>query len=259
MHPKPKKSLGQNFLVDKNIQEKIIAACNLKKTDTVVEIGPGKGEITKFLLATVKKVVAVEIDRALCERLVEQFRPYPNFTLLHADILKTSLAQYKNLKIIANIPYYISTPIITHLLQYRKQIKVIYLTMQKELAGRLVATAGTKAYGSFSCFTQFYTQPKILFPIKNTSFWPKPKVDSSFVELKILKTPRVKVKDEELFFRIIRRGFNQRRKVLTNSLATIAPIKKLQGALRGRNLSQTVRAEDLSLEDFARLAGCLSG
>lgn len=254
---RPKKSLGQNFLVDKNIQEKIIAACNLKKTDTVFEIGPGRGEITRFLLAKVKKVIAVEIDPVLCEALSQQYKAYSNFTLLHADILKTSLSQYKNLKIIANIPYYISTPIIAHLLHYRKQIKVIYLTMQKELAGRLVATSGTKAYGAFSCFTQFYTQPKIVFSIKNTSFWPKPKVDSSFVELKILKTPKVKVKDEEFFFRIIRLGFNQRRKVLKNSLGKIAPEKQLIHCLNRLGIPQTVRAEALSLEGFAQLAGCL--
>lgn len=260
---KPRKGLGQNFLIDKNIQVKIIQACNLDKDDIVLEIGPGRGELTQVLLGKVKKVIAVEIDKELCELLSSKFSSSKNFELINQDILKTTLVDLRGLqglgklKVIANIPYYISTPIIAHLLRYKESIEVIYLSLQKELAKRLIACPGSKVYGAFSCFAQFYSQPKILFPIKNSSFWPKPKVDSSFVELKILSAPKVKVKDEESFFKIIRLAFTQRRKVLKNSLRKLAPEKKLIHCLNRLGIPQTVRAEALSLEDFAQLAGCL--
>lgn len=258
MQPKPKKSLGQNFLVDKNIQEKIIQACNLRKSDSVLEIGPGRGEITEYLICRVKKVIAIEIDKELCGILGQRFQNAKNFELLHQDILKTDLSGYKNLKVIANIPYYISTPIISRLIDYKGSIKAIYLSVQKELAQRLIACCGSKVYGAYSCFVQFYTQPKILFTIKNSSFWPQPKVDSCFVELRILPKPRYKVKNEELLFKVIRLGFNQRRKLLKNSLAKIASQEKLLGCFKKLALPQNSRAEDLPLADFAKLADCLS-
>lgn len=267
MHPKPRKRLGQNFLIDKNIQEKIVHSCNLQESDVVLEIGPGRGEITQLLLAKAKKVIAVEIDKELCGLLSSKFSSSSNFELINQDILKTTLVDLRGLqgglrglgklKVIANIPYYISTPIIAHLLRYKESIEAIYISLQKELAKRLAALPGNKDYGAFSCFAQFYSQPKILFPIKNSSFWPKPKVASSFVELKILSAPKVKVKDEESFFKIIRLAFSQRRKVLKNSLVKMVEGDKLIAHLKLWGIKENARAEDLSLKDFARLADCL--
>lgn len=262
MRPKPKKSLGQNFLVDKNIQEKIIQSANLKKSDIVLEIGPGRGELTSFLLEKVQKVIAVEIDPGLCAILRDKFSAYKNFELINQDILKFNIRGFiqkgKKLKVVANLPYYISTPIITHLFERREVIKEIYLTLQKELASRLTTGPGSKEYGSISCFVQFYSRAQILFPIKNTSFWPPPKVDSSFLKLKILSKPKVKVSDEQLFFKLIRSAFNQRRKSLKNSLGLLLPQSLLKDCLKSAKLKPNLRAEDLSLADFARLANCVN-
>lgn len=254
MHPKPKKRLGQNFLTDKNIQNKIIRYSELKETETVLEIGPGRGELTRLLLEKAEKVIAVEIDNELCKLLRERFAGCENLELINNDILKLDLSGFTKLKVIANLPYYISTPVIIHLLKYRKNIEMAYLTLQKELARRMSASAGTKDYGAFSCLAQFYAQPKLLFPIKNSSFWPKPKVDSYFVELKMLPEPNVEVKNETFFFKLIRLTFNQRRKLLKNSLAGVFPQAKISDCLKAIGLKQKIRAEELSLSDFARLA-----
>lgn len=282
MFPKPKKSLGQNFLVDKNIREKIIQSAHLKKSDIVLEVGPGRGELTSLLLDKVKKAVAVEIDSGLCAILKDSFSAYRNFELINQDILKFNIADIflhpqgaavcrgathcslgvngvgnKKLKVIANLPYYISTPIITHLFKQRGVIKEIFLTLQKELAWRLISCPGSKAYGAISCFVQFYSDIHILFPIKNTSFWPPPKVDSCFLKLKILSQPKVKVSDEQLFFKFIRAAFNQRRKSLKNSLGLLLPQPLLKDCLKSARLKPSLRAEDLSLADFANLTNCL--
>lgn len=257
MHIKPKKRLGQNFLVDKNIQKKIASACNLSKNDTVLEIGPGTGEITALLLNQSKKVIAVEIDGRLCEILNRKFSQYPNFQLLNQDILTVNIleiAKKKKLKIIANLPYYISTPIITHLLNNRKAIEGIYITIQKELGLRILSAPKSKSYSAFSCFVQYYTRPQILFTIKNSSFWPKPKVDSCFIKLKILSRPTVTVKDERFFFTVIRGAFNQRRKTLKNSLEKILTRDKSINFLKALKIDPNSRAEDLSLQNFADLA-----
>lgn len=262
MRPKPKKSLGQNFLVDKNIQKKIIQSANLKKSDIVLEIGPGRGELTSFLLEKVRKVIAVEIDPGLCAILRDKFFAYKNFELINQDILKFNIRDFiqkgKKLKVVANLPYYISTPIIAHLFEHRELIKEIYLTLQKELASRLTTGPGSKEYGSISCFIQFYSDAKILFPIKNTSFSPPPKVDSSFLKLKIHSKPKVKVSDEQLFFKLIRSAFNQRRKSLKNSLSSLLPEPLLTDCLKSVKLKSCLRAENLFLSDFARLVNCIN-
>ncbi|OGX24220.1 MAG: ribosomal RNA small subunit methyltransferase A [Omnitrophica WOR_2 bacterium RIFCSPHIGHO2_02_FULL_45_21] len=260
MHQKPKKSLGQNFLTDKNIQEKIVQACKLKKTDIILEIGSGRGELTQHLLKVAKRVIAVEVDKELCELLTSKFSLSSNFELVNKDILKTNLVNLigcqgsGRIRVIANIPYYISTPIIAYLLDYNQSIEVIYLTLQKELALRLTAGPGNKSYGALSCFAQFYTHPKILFSIKGSSFWPRPKVDSCFVELKMLPKPKVKVKNETFFFKLIRLAFNQRRKLLKNSLARLFPQVKIADCLKAIALKQKIRAEELALSDFAKVA-----
>lgn len=257
MYPKPKKSLGQNFLTDKNIQAKIIKYSAPKESEIVLEIGPGRGELTRLLLEKAKKVIAVEIDKELCKLLRERFTASKNLELINADILRLDLSGFGRLKVIANLPYYISTPVIARLLQYRKNIETAYLTLQKELARRMSASAGTKDYGAFSCLAQFYAQPKLLFPIKSSSFWPKPKVDSCFVELKILPEAKVVVKNERFFFKLIRLAFNQRRKLLKNSLAGLFPQVKITDCLKALGLKQKIRAEDLPLSDFARIADYL--
>lgn len=253
----PKKRLGQNFLVDKNIQAKIIRACNLSREDIVLEIGPGRGELTRHLLKSSKKVIAVEIDKDLCQGLKEELGSFKNFELLNTDILKLAISGLRaqgRLKVIANIPYYISSPIITHLLRHTGCIQEIFLTLQKEFAERLTARPGTKDYGAFSCFAQFYSRPQALFTISAGAFWPRPKVDSSFVRLEILAKPAVRVKNEELFFKLIRAGFNQRRKLLKNNLSRIFSQAGAANCLDKLGIDEEARAEDLSLSDFAKIS-----
>lgn len=257
---RPRKSLGQNFLIDKNIQAKIIRVCNLNKADIVLEIGPGRGELTQYLIKQAGKVIAVELDRNLYQGLKEKFGSFKNLELLNTDILKLNLSGLcgrtggGRLKVVANIPYYISTPIITHLLSHGKNVEEIYLTLQKEFAKRLIARPGNKDYGAFSCFVQFYTRPEALFSIPSSAFWPSPKVNSCFVRLEILDKPLVKVKNEEIFFKIIRAGFNQRRKLLKNNLSRIFPLPQAVSCLGKLGLDENLRAEDLTLLDFAKIA-----
>ncbi len=260
MHIKPKKNLGQNFLIDKNIQNKIISCIELASTDTVLEIGPGEGAITGLLCQNAAKVFAVEIDRNLCAFLTGKFAKLENISIINADILKfdlRSLPPGDKLKVIGNIPYYITTPIIEHLLFYSERIEEIYLTVQKEFAQRMIAAAGSKVYGSFSCFVQYYTEPEILFLIKKNSFHPAPQVDSCFLRLKLRREPPVKVKNEKTLFKIIRTGFQQRRKTLKNSLEELIPADKLDKFFQEYDLNPKIRPEDLSLQDFANLANLI--
>ncbi len=260
MHTKPKKSLGQNFLIDKNIQNKIIASINLSLADTVLEIGAGEGAITGFLCQQAAKVFAVEIDRNLCVLLTTKFATTQNLSVINADFLKfdlRSLPPGNKLKVIGNIPYYITSPIVEHLLFYCARIQDIYLTVQKEFAQRMVALPGSKVYGSFSCFVQYYTEPEILFLIKKNSFHPPPKIDSCFLRMKLRQDPPVKVKNEQVLFKIIRTSFQQRRKTLKNSLEELIPADKLNKFFREYDLNPKIRPEDLSLQDFANLANLI--
>lgn len=259
MHFKSRKRLGQNFLIDKNIQNKIIHACELKASDIVLEIGAGRGELTGFLGDKVAGVYAIEIDPALGGALKDKFRDYLNVKIIKEDILKFNLRRYfskykKNIKVIGNIPYYITTPIIEHLLQFRDKIDVIFITVQKEFAKRMIAAPGSKDYGAFSCFIQYYTHPQILFFIKHTSFRPSPKVDSCLLRLEIRQVAPVKTEDERLFFKIIRASFNKRRKVLRNSLKDVIPQQKLDAFFSQYSISPDIRPEELTLADFANLA-----
>lgn len=252
MRHKPKKYLGQNFLFDRNIQQKIIAACNFKNDDLVLEIGAGRGEFTRLIAPRVSHLYAVELDQALAEPLQRDFRNSSNVEIIEGDILKLDLfrrfsGHSRKLKIFGNIPYYITTPIIAHLLKFRSCIAAIYLTVQKEVACRITAVSGSKVYGALSCFAQYYTEPQILFCIKKGSFFPVPKVDSCFIRLSPKKIAPLTLKEERRFFRIVRAAFNQRRKTLRNSLRSVVAEKKL-GAKAGD------RAERLTLEDFLNLA-----
>lgn len=258
MHVKPKKRLGQNFLVDKNIQRKIVESCEFKPTDAVLEIGAGRGELTRLIANRAGSIYALEIDPYLCGVLKDSLKGCGNVRIINKDILKFNLnAHFKKtetVKILGNIPYYIVTPIIEHLLKYRHKIEVIFITVQKEFARRITAAGGSKDYSSFSCFVQYYTEPKILFHIKNSCFLPPPKVDSSFLRLKIRKILPVKPKDERLLFKIIRSAFNQRRKTLRNSLRGIIPRQNLEIFFNKYNIDPNIRPENLALNDFANLA-----
>jgi len=259
MRLQPKKSLGQNFIFDKNIQKKLIASYNLRSSDRVLEIGAGFGELTKLIASCVTFVYALEIDRSLCKILEENTREYPNIKIINRDILKFNLNSYfkgtkGKIKIAGNIPYYITTPIIAHLFKFRDKIETIFLTVQKEFAKRIASDAGSKEYGSFSCFVQYYCIPRAIFYIKRGSFSPSPKVDSCVLELKIRRAPAVKVNDEKLFFKVIRAGFNKRRKTLRNSLEGVIPLEKLAQFFYRYNIESNIRPEKLSLSDFANLA-----
>ena len=259
MHLKPKKYLGQNFLFDKNIQRKIVGFCELRSSDIVFEIGAGRGELTQLIAKTAKKVYALEIDSNLCDLLKENLKKYKNIKIINQDILKFDFKSYfaksKNkLYVIGNIPYYITTPIIEHLLKYRSKIDTIFISVQKEFARRMHAPCGSKDYGALSCFIQYYTNPKILFNIKKTSFFPVPRVDSSFVQLKLTQEARANIRDERLIFQIIRAAFNQRRKTLRNSLKGIVSPKKLNRFFEKYGIDINIRPEDLALKDFRNLA-----
>jgi len=263
MRTKPKKSLGQNFLIDQNVQRKIISSCGLQTSDVVLEIGAGRGELTSLLVGNVSKIYAFEIDRCLFDELKAKFKDNTNIEIINGDILKVDLAQMLKkeklkIKVIANIPYYISTPIIEKLFEIKEKIGEIFITVQKEFCERVTADPGSKKFGSLSCFIQYYVKAKILFTIQNSSFWPKPKVDSSFLRLEILSKPSVKVGDEKLLFKVIRAAFNQRRKTLRNSLENIAAKEKLCKYFEINNINPNIRPEDLSLENFARLADHLN-
>lgn len=259
---KPKKGLGQNFLTDKNIQRKLIASYNPEAGDSVLEIGAGYGDLTKLIAGKADYVYALEIDSELCRTLRDNTKGYSNIKIINQDILRFDLKKYfkdlkTKIKVVGNIPYYITSPIIEHLLKYRDKIETIFITVQKEFARRIAANAGSKEYGSFSCFVQYYSIPKIIFFIKKNSFRPVPKVDSCLLKLEIREAPAVKVNDEKLFFKVIRAGFNKRRKTLRNSLEGIVPLQKISEFLKENDIDINIRPEDLTLNDFAHLINSL--
>ena len=262
MRIQPKKNLGQNFLIDQNIRNKIIGALELKPEDIVLEIGSGKGELTQAVAQRVNKVFGLELDKRLYNFLDSTLAcAGKNIEIINSDILKFDIAKFLKqnkikgrIKVFGNIPYYISSPIIEHLLKFRDRIDTVFITVQKEFAARVAALPGGKDYGSFTCFTQYYTFPRIIFNISRNCFKPSPKVDSSFLELRIREKPAVYLKDETLFFRIIRGAFNQRRKTLRNSLSSIVSEKALSSFFEKSGLDKGVRPERMSLEDFALLS-----
>ncbi|MGA2775059.1 MAG: 16S rRNA (adenine(1518)-N(6)/adenine(1519)-N(6))-dimethyltransferase RsmA [Candidatus Omnitrophota bacterium] len=254
MHIKPKKSLGQNFLVDRNIREKIVNSCGLRADDIVLEIGAGRGELTRLIAEKVKSVYTLEIDKRLYVNLALEFKDRSNIKFINADILRFDLSKIKignsKLKVIGNIPYYISSPIIEHLFKYKKIISDIFLTVQKEFAERANSLPGTKKYGSFSCFVWYYSCPEILFNISKNCFRPQPKVDSAFLHLSMREAVLVKADDENALFKIIRAAFNKRRKTLRNSLEGVVGESPLNEFFTRKKLDKNTRPEQLSLEDF---------
>lgn len=259
MRVKAKKRLGQNFLADTNIQRKIIESCGFNPCDSVLEIGAGTGEMTRLIYPLVKDLTALEIDPALCGILKENLKGAGNLKIINADILKFDFEDHfgkikRKIKVAGNIPYYITTPIIQRLLEYRRMIDSIFITVQKEFALRVSSPAGSKDYGSLSCFVQYYSQPKIAFTIPKNCFRPKPKVDSCLLKLKLREEPAVETRDEKLFFKIIRAAFNKRRKTLRNSLKDVVAKEALEAFFKDYGIDKNIRPERLGLADFANLA-----
>lgn len=239
-------------------------AADLNKENVVLEIGSGTGELSSQIAPLVKYIYALEIDQRLYAQLENKLSVYANYKIIKSDILKFNIVKFlaenkitKKIKVIGNIPYYISSPIIEHLINYRQVISSVYLTVQKEFGRRIIALSGSKAYSSFSCFVQYYAQCNIAFEIKKASFKPAPKVDSCFLMLKFRDQPVVKVKDQEMFFKLIRTAFNQRRKTLRNSLKDFVEKDNLEQALCRERIEKNTRPEELSLQQFAGLCNYL--
>jgi 16S rRNA (adenine1518-N6/adenine1519-N6)-dimethyltransferase len=247
-----KRHLGQHFLHDPSILRRIVQVAQLNTEDLVVEIGPGFGRLTKMLAEIVKKVIAIELDDALFEKLKTELAEYKNAELIHGDALKYFYEDLPDFKVVANIPYYITTPIIFRLFDARKNLKSMTLTVQKEVAERIVAKRGGKDYGVLSIMVQYDAKPDLKFIIPKEAFRPMPKVDSAVLHIKILERPSVDVEDKEFFSRIVRTAFSQRRKMLSNSLKSIRGDAKEWLAAAG--IDPHRRPETLSIEEFARLA-----
>jgi 16S rRNA (adenine1518-N6/adenine1519-N6)-dimethyltransferase len=259
-----RKSLGQNFLMDGNIVHKIVAASRSLPGDTAVEIGPGAGILTAALAAACNHVVAVELDRRLLPVLEEVLAGLQNITLVFKDALKVNfdglveeITGAKDYKVVANLPYYITSPLIMHLLR-QSGVTGMVLMVQLEVAGRLVARPGSKDYGAFSVAVQYYCRPEVLFRVPRTVFFPQPDVDSAVVRLVKRQEPEVKVDDEELFFTLVRGAFGQRRKTLANALAgaKIFPgwtRSTWEEVLKRAGIDPRCRGEILGLEEFAAL------
>ena len=264
------KKFGQNFLIDPHVLEKIIAAASLTKEDFVLEIGPGIGTMTQYLAENAREVVAVEIDRSLIPVLSDTLSSYDNVTVINDDILKVDLAALsaeKNggrpMKVVANLPYYITTPIIMALLEGNVPLESITVMVQKEVAQRMAAGPGTKDYGALSLAVQFYAETYLAANVPPNCFMPRPNVGSAVIRLTKRKEPPVQVNSPELLFRIIRGAFNQRRKTLVNAVSNYAELsfskEQVTEVLRGMGLSETIRGEALTLEQFADLANRLGG
>ena len=263
------KRFGQNFLIDEHVIGKIMDAAGLTGEECVVEIGPGIGNLTQYLAERAGRVVAVEIDRMLIPILEQTLSAYSNVTVLNQDILKTDLAQLaetynagRPLKVVANLPYYITTPILMELLESRAPVSSITVMVQKEVAQRMQAGPGSKDYGALSLAVRYYSDPSIVTNVPPGCFIPRPDVDSAVVHLAGIGQQRVPVKDEKLLFGIIRASFNQRRKTLANGLKNSPDLPysrdQVLGALERTGLNANVRGEALTLEQFARLADELS-
>lgn len=261
------KKFGQNFLIDEHVLNKIIAAAGVTKEDVVLEIGPGFGTMTQYLAEAAKEVIAVEIDKTLIPILQETLADYDNVTLINEDILKVDIAalvEEKNggrpIKVVANLPYYITTPIIMGLFESHVPLDNITVMVQKEVALRMQAEPGTKDYGALSLAVQFYAEPYIAANVPPNCFIPRPNVGSAVIRLNRWQNPPVRVKDEKFLFSLIRASFNQRRKTLQNSLVNGGiPVTKDQvvNALERLALSPTIRGEALTLEQFAALSDIL--
>ncbi|MBT2759373.1 16S rRNA (adenine(1518)-N(6)/adenine(1519)-N(6))-dimethyltransferase RsmA [Mesobacillus foraminis] len=265
-----KKSLGQNFLIDTNILNRIVDHAGLTDETAAIEIGPGIGALTEQLARRSKKVVAFEIDQRLLPILQDTLSPYQNVKIIHKDILKADvhemisqeLAEFKDIMVVANLPYYVTTPIIMKLLEEKLPIRGIVGMLQKEVADRIAARPGTKEYGSLSIAIQYYTKAETVMVVPKTVFMPQPNVDSAVIRLTLREEPAVKVKDESFFFQVTRASFAQRRKTILNNLTSQLPDGKqkkeeIVSALKEAGIEESRRGETLSLEEFGLLSDAL--
>lgn len=261
------KKYGQNFLIDTNILERIISESEITKDDCVLEIGPGIGTMTQYLAESVKRVVAVEIDRSLIPILEDTLSGYDNVTVINDDILKVDIKKLcdeyndsRPIKVVANLPYYITTPIIMGLFESHVPLKSITIMVQKEVADRMQQKPGSKDYGALSLAVQYYAKPEIVAEVSPNCFIPKPNVSSAVIRLTRYENPPIEVDDEHFMFSLIRASFNQRRKTLANGLANGGlglDRETVNSMLEKMGLSLTVRGEALTLEQFAKLSNLL--
>lgn len=265
-----KKSLGQNFLIDTNILNRIVDHAELTEHSGAIEIGPGIGALTEQLAKRAEKVVAFEIDQRLLPILEDTLSPYSNVNVIHSDVLKADVRavmeqefeEQEDVMVVANLPYYVTTPILMKLLEERLPIRGIVCMLQKEVGDRISAKPGTKEYGSLSIAVQYYTKAETVMIVPKTVFMPQPNVDSAVIRLTLHDEPPVKVKDEKFFFHVTRSSFAQRRKTILNNLTSQLPDGKqkkegILAALQEAGIVESRRGETLSIEEFARLSDAL--
>ncbi len=258
------KNYGQNFLIDENVINSIVQASQISKDDLILEIGPGLGTLTACLLEKAGKVICIELDKKMLNILKDRFCLYENFELIHADVLKvdlqsiieTNLHSFKHVKVVANLPYYITTPIVMKLLEEKLNLTSITVMVQKEVAKRLTEVPGGKNCGSITYSINYYSHPSLIINVPNSSFIPSPKVDSSVIHLELLETPSVSPLDESLFFQVIKTAFLQKRKTLLNTLliGNLGDKAFLEEMLKKLNIDLKIRGEKLSLEQFREIA-----
>ncbi|MCR5649590.1 MAG: 16S rRNA (adenine(1518)-N(6)/adenine(1519)-N(6))-dimethyltransferase RsmA [Lachnospiraceae bacterium] len=263
------KKYGQNFLIDPNILGKIAEISQIGKDDLVLEIGPGIGSLTQILCERAGKVIAVEIDRKLIPVLKDTLSEYDNLTLINQDILKCSLTElleeadgYKSVKVVANLPYYITTPVLMYILESEYPFECVTVMIQKEVADRIQADPRTKDYGSLSLAVRYYSNPVVAAQVSPSCFIPRPNVGSVILKLEVYRQKPVVAKDQELMFKLIRGSFNQRRKTLVNGLKNYAGLdlskEQIENAIEKLGKKPSVRGEELSLSEFAALADILT-
>lgn len=263
---KANKSLGQNFLIDDNVIEDIVNGANIQNNDLVIEIGPGLGSMTALLVQKAKKVICIELDKKMIQILNDRFIAYNNIELINDDVLKINLNeiikqekeenQIKDVKIVANLPYYITTPIIMKLLEENLDIESITVMIQKEVADRLIETPSGKNTGAITYTVYYYCESNKIREVSNTSFIPMPEVTSEVINLKLRKEPAIDVENKKVLFNIIKSAFMQRRKTLVNALVNTGVFKSKEEGLRilkTLNLRKDIRAENLTIEDFGRI------
>ena len=256
------KKLGQNFLINESIIYDIVKKANVTKEDVVIEIGPGLGSLTKELINNAKKVIAIELDPNMIDILKSRFGIFDNFEVIYRDVLKIDLEElikgYDSVKVVANLPYYITTPIIMKLLEDRLKIKSITVMVQKEVGERICATHKDKEYGAITVSVQYYSEPQIIIDVPKENFLPAPEVDSCVIRLDMREKPPVSLKDEKLFFRLVKGAFTQRRKTINNSLTCSGKSKEeIMAALNKLGIDSKLRAENLSIQQYADIANTL--
>lgn len=256
------KKLGQNFLINESIILDIVEKAKVTKDDVVIEIGPGLGSLTKELINNAKRVIAIELDPNMIDILKSRFGIFENFEIIYGDVLKIDLKEltkaYDRVKVVANLPYYITTPIIMKLLEDKLNIKSITVMVQKEVGERICSTYKDKGYGAITVSVQYYSEPKIIIDVPKENFLPAPEVDSCVIRLDMRDKPPVILKDEKLFFRLVKGAFTQRRKTISNSLTCSGNSKDVvMNVLEKLGIDSKLRAENLSIQQYADIANML--